>query len=233
MLTLPHAGTAAVPRHALRQLAWFIFGSVVAFAVPYLGVSLAGLQHDLYYLVYFATTVALVAGYVRVEHVDVRGLLGRALPWSIGLGVLTGAAELRNVLSAAATARPHGVYFIFELLWRGVTYGAVDALLLSAFPAFVAYSLLRGHGPGVLGQLRFVAVALPLIWAITASYHLGYPQYREDGIGQPEIGNTIISVPTLATANPLGSVIAHATMHTTAVAHAYATDVYLPPKTKP
>ena len=75
-------------------------------------------------------------------------------------------------------------------------------------------------------------MALPLVLLITATYHLGYPQFREDGVGQPEIGNTIMSVPMFATANPIGSVVAHATMHTTAVVHSYETDVFLPPETQ-
>ena len=37
----------------------------------------------------------------------------------------------------------------------------------------------------------------------------------------------------LATANPIGSVVAHAAMHTTAVAHSYETDVFLPPEKGP
>lgn len=67
---------------------------------------------------------------------------------------------------------------------------------------------------------------------ITAVYHLGYEQYREDGVGAPETGNTIISMPMLLTANPLGSVAAHASMHVAAVAHAYETEVRLPPATE-
>ena len=31
-----------------------------------------------------------------------------------------------------------------------------------------------------------------------------YPQYREDGVANPEVGNTPISIPMLATANPVG-----------------------------
>ena len=47
---------AAVP-HWLRHSVWFVCGAAVAFFVPYVGVSLLDLQHDLYYLVYFAATV--------------------------------------------------------------------------------------------------------------------------------------------------------------------------------
>jgi hypothetical protein len=215
----------------LRHAGWFAVGATIGFLVPYVGVSLLDMQHDLFYLLYFAATAALLVTYVRTEHVDVRAVVSHAWQWSVGLGIVVGAVELRNVLGGDATDRPDGAYFAFEILWRGVTYGAVDALLLSAFPGLIAYSILRGRVGGWKGKLRFTALALPLVLLITATYHLGYPQYREDGVGKPEIGNTIISVPMFATANPVGSLIAHATMHTTAVAHTYETDVFLPPET--
>lgn len=231
MSTLSHPQTAVVPAW-IRHAGWFAFVAAVAFLVPFVGISVLDLQHDLYYLLYFATTAALIVAYVRTEHVAVRRVLTWAWPWSLGLGLVLSVLEVRNVLGEEATDRPGGAYFVFELLWRGVTYGVVDALLLSAFPALVAYSVLRGNVAGFRGKVRFAAVALPLIVLVTAAYHLGYPQYREDGIGQPEIGNTFISVPTLAAVSPIGSVVMHASMHTTAVAHSYETPVYLPPETK-
>ena len=115
---------------------------------------------------------------------------------------------------------------------RGVGGGGTDLARRPVLPAFVAYSILRGRVGGFRGKLRFAALALPLMLVITATYHLGYPQYREDGVGQPELGNTIISLPMLATANPIGSVVAHVTMHTTAVTHTYETPTFLPPETE-
>jgi hypothetical protein len=41
----------------------------------------------------------------------------------------------------------------------------------------------------------------------------------------------IISVPMFATANPAGSVLAHASMHVAATVYSYETDVFLPPQT--
>lgn len=231
MGTLMHAESTALP-HWARHAAWFVLAAGLAFAVPLLGISVLDLQHDFFYLVYFVVTALLLAGYVRAENVDVRRIASHAWPWSLGLGVVVGLAEIANVLGRDATDRPAGAYFAFEILWRGVTYGVVDALLLSVLPGLVAYGILRGRVGGLVGKLRFTALALPLVLLITATYHLGYPQYREDGIGQPEIGNTIISVPMFATANPIGAVVAHATMHTTAVVHSYETDVFLPPETE-
>ena len=44
-------------------------------------------------------------------------------------------------------------------------------------------------------RARFIAIAIPMVLVITATYHLGYPQYRQDGVAKPEIGNTLISIP--------------------------------------
>jgi hypothetical protein len=227
-----HQRTVAIP-HAVRDASWFVVGSVVAFMVPYLGVSVLHLQHDVYYLVYFATTLALLASYARVEQIDVAEVFRRRWRWSVGIGALLAILLVFNVLHGSdATARPHGAYFFFELSWRGVGYGTIDALLLTAFPGVVAYRILHGRIAGLTGKLRYTVLALPLVLVITATYHWGYPQIRQDGLSRPETGNTLISIPMFATANPIGSIVAHISMHTTAVIHAYETRDYLPPVTK-
>jgi hypothetical protein len=232
MTTHVHTPSTVEVSRVARHAAWFAGGNVVAFLIPYLGVSVLDLQHDVFYLAYFGLTLALLAAYVRSEHVDVRDLFTRNWVWSVAIGAVTAAFLWRNVITNSdATARPHGAYFAFEVAWRGVGYGVIDALLLTAFPCAVAYAILRGHTSGIRGHLRFIALALPLIWLITATYHLGYPQIRQDGLSRPETGNTIISVPTLLTTNPAGSIVAHVTMHVIAVNHAYQTRDYLPPQT--
>jgi hypothetical protein len=137
-----------------------------------------------------------------------------------------------NVLNREdSTPHPGGAYFAFEIGWRGVIYGTVDALLLTAFPALVAFTLLEKRVAGLTRRAAFAGLAFVMVLVITATYHLGYEQFREDGVSGPEIGNTIISVPALVSVNPVGSIVAHASMHVAAVAHAYETDVFLPPQT--
>jgi hypothetical protein len=228
--------THPVPRAVakpVRQLAWFTLVCAVAFLVPYLGVSVLALQHDVFYLVYFAVTLVLVASYVRAEHVPVAEVFRARWRWSLGIGVLLAAFLAFNVFHTEdATARPHGAYFVFELAWRGVGYALVDTLLLTVVPCLVAWSLLRGQVGGLRGRLRFTALALPLVMLVTATYHLGYPQYRQDGISRPETGNVLISIPAFATANPVGSFVAHVSQHVAAVTHAYESRIFNPPVTK-
>jgi hypothetical protein len=228
--------THPVPRalsQTVRQLAWFAGVCIVAFLVPYVGISVLGLQHDVFYLVYFAITLVLIGSYVLVERVAVGEVFRSRWRWSLGVGVVMAAFLVFNVYNTSdATPRPHGLYFAFELLWRGLGYGLIDTLLLTAFPCLVAYTLLHGKVGGLTGKLRFTALALPLVMIVTATYHLGYPQYRHGGLSRPETGNVLISIPTFATANPVGSFVAHASQHIAAVTHAYESRIFNPPVTK-
>ena len=232
MSAYTHPTSRAVPE-AVRHLAWFAAVCGIAFLVPYLGVSVLDLQHDVFYLLYFAVTIALVATYARVEQVEVAEMFRQRWRWSLGVGVVLAAFLVFNVFNTSdATPRPHGAYFVFELFWRGAGYGLIDTLLLTIFPCFVVYMLLHGRVAGLKGKLRFTALMLPLVIIITATYHLGYPQYRQDGLSRLETGNVLISIPTFATVNPVGSVVAHVSQHMTAVTHAYESRIFNPPVTK-
>jgi hypothetical protein len=70
------------------------------------------------------------------------------------------------------------------------------------------------------------------ILVLTTAYHLGYADFRSKKIIQPNIGNTIISIPTLVSANPIGSPITHAIMHMAAIIHSPKTELFLPPHRK-
>jgi hypothetical protein len=232
MSSYTHPVPRAVPQ-AARHLGWFALVCAIAFLVPYLGVSVLALQHDVFYLGYFAITLVAIASYVRIEHVAVVEVFRDRWRWSLGIGVLLAALLVFNVVHTEdATGRPHDAYFVFELAWRGVGYALVDTLLLTVFPCLLAYTLLHGSVGGLKGKLRFTALALPLVMLVTATYHLGYPQYRQDGLSRPETGNVLISIPAFATANPVGSFVAHTSQHIAAVTHAYESRIFNPPVTK-
>jgi hypothetical protein len=223
---------AAHPDTWAVQLRWFAAAAAVGFAVPYLGSSVLGLQHDVYLGIYFAAVLVLFGAYAAATGLDVREALVRNWKLGVALGVVFGFLLVRNVLSEDATPRPHGAYYVFELIWRGGIYGAMDALLLTVIPCLVVYRALGGRLATWRRRLAYFIASLALVMMITAVYHLGFAQYREDGVGAPETGNTIISMPMLLSSNPIGSIADHAAMHISAVEHAYETDVRLPPPAK-
>ena len=214
----------------IAQLRWFALGAAASFFVPLLFASVLDLHHDVYLAVYFAFVAGLVAAYARSNRIDLGALVRRNWKWGAAAGVVVGVPVVRNVFTETGTDRPDGAYFAFELLWRGVTYGAMDAVLLTVFPCLIAYKALGGPLRTWRRRAAYFAASLALVMTITATYHLGYDQYRDEGVGAPETGNTLMSVPMLLTANPIGSVADHSAMHVAAVVHEYEGDTRLPPQ---
>ena len=229
-LHAPHA-LGSRPDTWAVQLRWYAAAAVIGFSVPFLGSSVLDLHHDVYLGIWFVSVLALCAAYVVGTGLDLRATFARHWKLGVALGVVFGFALVRNVLSEDATPRPHGAYYVFELIWRGGIYGAVDALLLTVLPCLVVYRALGERLGTWRRRIAYFAASLALVLTITGIYHLGYAQYREDGVGAPETGNAIISLPMLLSTNPIGSVADHMAMHITAVSHTYETDVRLPPAT--
>lgn len=213
------------------QLRWFAAGAGVAFLVPFVFSSLLDLHHDVYLAVYFAFVTGLIMLYVRSNGIDVRETLLRNWRWGLAAGVVLGVPIVSNVFTETETARPDGIYFAFELLWRGAAYGAFDAVLLTVFPCLIVYGALGGPLGTWKRRLGYFGASLALVMTITATYHLGYERYRDDGVGAPETGNVLISMPMLLTTNPIGSIADHSAMHIAAVTHEYEGDTRLPPQT--
>jgi len=225
-MTSQHLGKPAAGSHDTqtlpnpgRSLGWLAAGALLFFLVPWIGTDLLGLQPDLYYLIYFTAAIAWFAAFVLTHAPALRGLWRHHLGYSLAVGAVVGAGLAAMVFSQAATDHPDGWQFGFEILWRGVVYGIVDALTLFVFPAAVAYLLMHGNRDGIKRKLGYAGLALALSVLVSTSYHLGYPEYRDADLRSPEIGTIAANVPTALTGNPLGSVVAHSTVHVAAVVH--------------
>ena len=147
MSAYPHPLPTAVSR-TVRDIVWFGVGCVYAFGIPYLGISVLHLQHDLYYLGYFAAVLLLISAYVEVEQVDVRAVLRPRWRWSVGLGALLQVHQLAPALGGEELGdsgerllrvqrlrrwRPRG-YAEAPLRWKVanfhlMSYGVLDAIL--------------------------------------------------------------------------------------------------------
>lgn len=213
-------------------LLWLGAATMLLFLVPLVGSDWLELQPDLYYLGYFTVAVAFFATFVVTHASALRPLWTEHLWQSLLIGALAGAALAIGIFNQAATPHPDGWRFGFQIIWRGLIYGSVDALTLYVFPAAVAFLLLRGNRRGLRRKAAFAGLALVLSLVVTTTYHLGYAEYRGDTIKSPEIGALVANVPTALTGNPLGAVLTHGTMHVSAVVHQNAGGAQhmLPPK---
>lgn len=219
---------------AATQLYWLLGGAAFAFGVPFVLSDILGLQRDLFYGVYALSVASFVVAWARRTGLRGRELLARNWRWGLALGVLGAGVMVFTVLRTEdATARPGGAELVAAIFWRGVVYGLTDGLLLSVFPILAVFAAFAGTRlrERILGKAVIGAVALVASMGVTATYHLGYPDFRSDKVQKPIAGDVIWSAPTLLTLSPLGAPIAHAGLHVSAVVHSYETDTFLPPHT--
>jgi hypothetical protein len=217
---------------AWEQVRWLLGGAIFAFLIPFVFADLVGVQRDVFYGLYSLSVSVFVYAWLRHTGLRPRELLVRNWRWGLLLGVLGAAAMVATVLRTEdSTARPGGIELAAAIIWRGVVYGGTDGVLLSVFPILAvfmafAHTRLRAH---VLGKVAVGLVALVASMGVTATYHLGYSDFRSEKLRKPIAGDVIWSAPTLLTLSPLGAPIAHAGLHVGAVIHSYETDTFLPP----
>lgn len=231
--------TAAIPApdgsdavSGRRHAVWLAGGMTVSFLVPFLFADRLELHRDLYYGLYMAAVGALFLGWAKDTRQSLRAMVARRWRLAVGLGGLFAGVSVLIVIQAEPVTRhPDGLAFAAALLWRGVLYGAADGLLLSAFPILVVFAAFSGSPlrRRASGTVAVAAVAMLASLAMTATYHLGYEDFRSSKLRKPIAGDLVWSVPTLVTLNPIGAPIAHAGLHVAAVSRSYETDLFLPP----
>lgn len=228
----PSAGASVRAGSRLGPWWWLAAGAVLFFLVPLVGADLLELQRDLYYVVYFTVALAWFAAFLAAKGPDLAGFWSHHLGRSLVVGAVVALLLVAVVLNGAGTDRPDGWRLAFETLWRGLVYGAVDALTLFVFPAAVAYLLMHGDRAGLRRQVGFAALALGLSMLVSAAYHLGYPEYRDSDLRSPEVGTVMANLPAMLTGNPVGALVAHPAAHVTAVVHQNegGSTLMLPPK---
>jgi hypothetical protein len=214
------------------HLKWIAFGAIVGFGASFIFGDMITLPLDLYYLIYFAIIITFFGIYIKKTRLNLREWFSRRLVWGILLGLVFGAFMIQNVLSRPETEKFTGSYLAWLIFWRGLIYGAIDGLLLSVFPWMVTWRAFDVEKKPLRKKIAFGFLAWFFILVLTTAYHLGYSDFRSKKIIEPNIGNTIISIPTLVSGNPVGSPLVHTIMHITAIIHSPKTELFLPPHRK-
>jgi hypothetical protein len=232
MTALESAALEARSASAGHHLGWLVGGFLIGFVVPFLFADLLALPRDLYYGIYAVTTVGFFLLWVRLTRQPLRAMVRRRWVLAVVLGVIFAAAMAMLVVrTEPANSGPSGIGLVWDVVWRGLVYGAVDGLFLSSFPILAVFAAAQGSrlwsraaGKVVVGLAALIASLL-----MATVYHLGYSDFRSAKLARPVVGDVIWSVPTLVTLNPVGAPLAHAGMHIAAVLHSPQTDTFLPP----
>ena len=221
IVTRGHAGPNPVAsgRASRSPWLWLAGGALLFFLVPFVGTDMLGLQPDLYYLLYFTVAVVWIGAFVSVYGTQLRSLWRLNLTWSLVVGAAAGIGVAAIVFGSAATDHPDGWRWWFQIGWRGLVYGSVDALILFLFPAAVAYLVMRGDRTGTKRKIGYAGLVLAMSLVMSATYHLGYPEYRDADLRSPLIGTVMADSAAVLTGNPVGAFLTHGSAHLSAVVH--------------
>lgn len=213
-------------------LLWTLGAALLGFGIAAVFAGFFKLPRPVYLIPYVGLVSLFFYAFMRWSGLSIVNLLRHNWYWGVIGAVLVGAFTVRNILSQPASAHAEGLPLIFELLWVGVVYGLVDALLLSVLPVLATWQGFSALGwTGSLPGKFFVGgIAILASLFVTVVYHLGYPECRAvAGIAGPTIGNGAMTLGYVLANNPIAAMFSHVAMHIAGVLHGPATVIQLPP----
>jgi hypothetical protein len=214
---------------------WVLAACLLGFGISALFSGWLKLSRRIFLIPYVILTGAFLYGFVAWSEIDVGSLI--AENWLAGLiaGVLVGLFLVRNVRSQPASRGSSGGELVLDLAWLGLVYGVIDALFLNIMPVLAIWQAFDALDwtASTPGRIAVGALALVASLLVAFTYHIGYPEFRGRKVGLVLIGNALITLAYLLSANPLGALISHTVMHLAAVIQGPETTIQLPPHLAP
>lgn len=213
------------------HLGWVLAAGLLGLVTSAIFSGWLRLPRKLFLVPYFVLAGAFLWGFCYWSQLNPIPLFTQNWGWGLLAGAIVGALLVRNVRSQPASARSTDAGLLFDVLWVGLGYGAVDALFLNVMPVVAVWNGFSAVGWTVAwpGKIATGFLALLASLVVTLLYHWGYPEFRNRRVALVLLGNALITLAYLVSGNPLGAVVSHAAMHVAAVFQGPETMIQLPP----
>lgn len=212
-------------------LGWIAATGLLSFAISFIFAGKLRLSRRVFLVPYVALAGLFLHAFLKWSGISLQELVRHNWIWGLAGAVLLALFLVKNIRSQPASPSSKGALLAFDILWLGVIYGLMDAMLLSVFPVVAAWQAftLLGWTLTWPGRILVALIAVLASLLVTIAYHAGYPEYQGKGMVGPVIGNTTMTAGYLLTTNPLAALLSHMAMHIAGVLHGPATVVQLPP----
>ena len=213
------------------DMLWILYASVLGFTVSAIFAGLLKLPRNIYLLIYIPLVAALFTFFIISNKINVSVLLLHNWYWGLIGAVIAGALVINNVFSQPSSKRSAGPELVVDIVWPGLTYGLIDALLLSVLPILAVKLTLTDPcwTDSWYGKIGIGIIGMMASFVVTTAYHLGYPEFRGKKVIWPNIGNGLLSLAFILTMNPLAAILPHMAMHVAAMIHGKNTTGQVPP----
>jgi hypothetical protein len=213
------------------NLLWILYASVLGFAVAAIFTGWLKLPRNIYLLIYIPLVVVLFALFILSNKLNITEMIVHNWYWGLIGAMLAGAFVIKNVFSQPSSKRSTGLELLTDIVWPGLTYGLIDAILLSVLPILAIQLALTDPAwtQNWYGKIGFGTIGLLASFLVTTVYHLGYPEFRGKKVIWPNVGNGVLSLAFILTMNPLAAILPHMAMHVAAMIHGKDTTGQVPP----
>lgn len=213
---------------------WVLSASLLGFGISAVFSSWLKLPRRVFLIPYVVLTSAFLFGFFRSGEIDLGALLAQNWTWGVIAGVIVGMFLVNNVRSQPYSRKSTGGHLVLNIAWLGLAYGIMDALFLNVMPVLAVLENFPriGWAASWPGKIGVGILALTASLLVTLAYHLGYSEFRNRSVGFVLIGNTLITLAYLLSANPLGAILSHTVMHVAAVLQGPETTIQLPPHSR-
>ncbi len=210
---------------------WILYASVLGFTVSAIFAGLLKLPRNIYLLIYIPLVAALFTFFIISNKINVSELLLHNWYWGLIGAVIAGVLVIKNVFSQPSSKRSAGPELVVDIVWPGLTYGLIDALLLSVLPILAVKLTLTDPcwTDSWYGKIGIGIIGLMASFVVTTAYHLGYPEFRGKKVFWPNIGNGLLSLAFILTMNPLAAILPHMAMHVAAMIYGKDSTGQVPP----
>ncbi len=144
------------------RLLWVVAASAFGFLVTAVFSGLLELPRAWFVAIYLVLTVLFLTAYVRWSRPDLGSLIRYRWHWGVVGGSLVAMTMVLSVQRMEASPRLEGAWLLFDLLWLGVLYGIVDALLLNVLPVVAVWTALAELGRTGIWTKRIMTGILAL-----------------------------------------------------------------------
>jgi hypothetical protein len=218
----------------MNSILWILFASFLGFGIAAIFAGWLKLKRNIYLVFYIPLIAIMFLFFIIKNGYDVTEILRNNWYWGLVGALLASGFVIKNVLSQPTSGRQKGLALITDIIWPGLLYGLIDALLLSVLPVLAIQSLFSETAVQTSWALKigFIGSGLLASFFATTVYHLGYPEFRGKNVIWPNVGNGVLTLAYLLTLNPLAAILPHISMHIIAMIHGRETTGQVPPHYK-
>ena len=149
-MAAPRKRTSELPQHQApllrNEFIWVLAAAILGFVTAALFSGLLEWRRDWFVAIYALLVGSFLYGYIRWSGLDLGLFLLHRWIWGVNGVVVVGAILVASVRRMPASPPASGVALAWDILWLGIVYGVVDAMLLTVLPVAVTWRALSTAG---------------------------------------------------------------------------------------